>query len=214
MITLGVFMGPPARAMEVATKLGRHPDLFVTAVASTFKDAYEATMTTTFDVSVSRAETMEFVAQFRARTTDTLNENAKRVFLTDRITAGQIVQGVHTGFDNYLVSTDDDETWRDTILQTVAGTSSLRIDPLWNVAGDPLDMTSLCIDHLPDLDRDIIELLSEGLTNEQIADVLHVSCQTVRNHVHRMMDRIGVSNRTLLSLTLRRSRVAWRQTNA
>ena len=214
MITLGVFMGPPERAMDVAGRLGRHPDLFVTAVASTFKDAYEATMTTTFDVSVSRAETMEFVAQFRARTTDTLNENARRVFLTDRISAGQIVQGVHTGFDNYLVSSDDDGTWRETIVQTVAGTSSLRTDPLWNIAGEPVDMTSLSIDHLPDLDRDIVELLSEGLTNDQIATLLHVSGQTVRNHVHRLMDTIGVSNRTLLSLTIRRSRVAWRQENA
>lgn len=214
MITLGVFMSPPERAMDVTTRLAQNPEFLVSAVASTFKDAVEATMTTTFDVSVSRAETMEFVAQFRARTTDTLNGNARRVFLTDRISAGQIVQGVHTGFDNYLVSTDDDATLRNTIVQTVAGTSSLRTDPLWNVAGDPLDMTNLWIDHLPDLDRDIIELLSEGLTNEQIADVLHVSCQTVRNHVHRMMERIGVGNRTLLSLTLRRSRVAWRQTNA
>ena len=48
-------------------------------------------------------------------------------------------------------------------------------------------------------ERQLISLIGEGLTNKEIAARLHLSEQTVKNHVHRILRKTGSSNRTSLS---------------
>lgn len=45
-------------------------------------------------------------------------------------------------------------------------------------------------------EADVLGLLSQGLSNEDIAGTLFVSTATVRSHVHRMLRKLGVRNRT------------------
>ncbi len=44
-------------------------------------------------------------------------------------------------------------------------------------------------------ERQMVSLLSERLTNKEIASRLHLSEQTVKNHVHRVLKKIGVADR-------------------
>jgi DNA-binding NarL/FixJ family response regulator len=51
---------------------------------------------------------------------------------------------------------------------------------------------------LPDLsarELDVLELLAEGCDNTEIASRLYVSPSTVKNHVSRLLEKIGVDNR-------------------
>ncbi len=41
----------------------------------------------------------------------------------------------------------------------------------------------------------ILALIAEGRTNREIADQLFLSAYTVKNHVHRMLERLGVTSR-------------------
>lgn len=50
--------------------------------------------------------------------------------------------------------------------------------------------------------RAVVELIAEGLTNEQIADRLGLSKQTVKNHITAALRANGLSNRTQLALYL------------
>ena len=43
---------------------------------------------------------------------------------------------------------------------------------------------------------EVLELLTKGLTNEDVAGVLHVSPATIRTHVAAVLARLGASNRT------------------
>lgn len=43
--------------------------------------------------------------------------------------------------------------------------------------------------------QQLIPLLAQGLTNKEIALQLNLSEQTVKNHVHRMMQRVGAEDR-------------------
>ena len=45
-------------------------------------------------------------------------------------------------------------------------------------------------------EQQMVELLRDRLTNKQIAARLNVSEQTVKNHVHNMLRKLGVSNRS------------------
>jgi DNA-binding NarL/FixJ family response regulator len=43
--------------------------------------------------------------------------------------------------------------------------------------------------------QQLVPLISQGLTNKEIASCLNLSEQTVKNHVHNMLKRVGVENR-------------------
>jgi len=48
---------------------------------------------------------------------------------------------------------------------------------------------------LTDRESQIIELITNGLTNKEISCKLSISESTVENHVHHIFVKIGVSNR-------------------
>jgi len=51
---------------------------------------------------------------------------------------------------------------------------------------------------LPDLsarERDVLDLLTDGCDNTVIAARLYLSPSTVKNHVSRLLDKLGVDNR-------------------
>jgi DNA-binding NarL/FixJ family response regulator len=48
---------------------------------------------------------------------------------------------------------------------------------------------------LTNREQQLVGLISRGLTNKEIAVQLHLAEQTVRNHVHRMLRKVGASHR-------------------
>lgn len=50
----------------------------------------------------------------------------------------------------------------------------------------------------------IRELLKDGADNQAIADRLWISLDTVKTYMKRMMQKTGLSNRTILALALQR----------
>jgi DNA-binding NarL/FixJ family response regulator len=49
---------------------------------------------------------------------------------------------------------------------------------------------------LTDRELEILSLLARGLTNQQISENLYLSVGTVKTHVHRIISKLGVSDRT------------------
>jgi two-component system, NarL family, nitrate/nitrite response regulator NarL len=49
--------------------------------------------------------------------------------------------------------------------------------------------------HLTLREREIVELVGRGLSNKEIARELCIELPTVKNHVHRILDKLGVSRR-------------------
>jgi two-component system, NarL family, nitrate/nitrite response regulator NarL len=45
-------------------------------------------------------------------------------------------------------------------------------------------------------ERQIVRLIGDGLSNKQIASVLHIELATVKNHVHNILEKLGVGHRT------------------
>jgi two-component system, NarL family, response regulator DevR len=44
-------------------------------------------------------------------------------------------------------------------------------------------------------EQQLVKMIGEGLTNKEIASQLNVAEQTVKNHVHRMLHKVGASDR-------------------
>ena len=45
-------------------------------------------------------------------------------------------------------------------------------------------------------ESEVLRQLAHGLTNKQIAEALHISYETVKEHVQHVLRKIGVSDRT------------------
>lgn len=58
-------------------------------------------------------------------------------------------------------------------------------------------------------EKEIIAWVAEGRTNIQIAGILAISPFTVKNHVQRIIRKLGASNRTEAAVRFRQA--AWQQ---
>ncbi len=50
-------------------------------------------------------------------------------------------------------------------------------------------------DGLTDREREVLQLIAEGHTNKEIADLLHLSVRTVQNHRAHIMEKLGMHDR-------------------
>jgi DNA-binding NarL/FixJ family response regulator len=92
-------------------------------------------------------------------------------------------------------------------VRTVAGGGSY-VDPvLVGVLASPQ-----AVEQLPALsqrERDVLRLLADGMSNEQIGKELFISPETVRTHVRKAMDKLDADTRTqAVAKALRQSLIA------
>ena len=53
---------------------------------------------------------------------------------------------------------------------------------------------------LSDREKEIVQLVAQGYRNREIGEKLFISEQTVKNHLHNIVDKLGVSDRLELAL--------------
>jgi DNA-binding NarL/FixJ family response regulator len=51
-----------------------------------------------------------------------------------------------------------------------------------------------------DREKEIVQLVAQGFRNKEIGEKLFISEQTVKNHLHNIFDKLGVSDRLELAL--------------
>jgi DNA-binding NarL/FixJ family response regulator len=64
------------------------------------------------------------------------------------------------------------------------------------------------VDALTDREREVLVLVAQGLSNQQIADSLVISERTARTHVSNILNKLGVASRTQAALMAIREGIA------
>jgi two-component system response regulator NreC len=54
------------------------------------------------------------------------------------------------------------------------------------------------LDGLTDREREILQLVAEGHTNKDVAEMLSLSIRTVQNHRAHLMEKLGIHDRSEL----------------
>jgi len=57
---------------------------------------------------------------------------------------------------------------------------------------------------LTNREREIVDLISEGLSNKDIAARLHIATHTVKSHVHNILEKLALSSRVQIAVFARR----------
>ncbi len=71
---------------------------------------------------------------------------------------------------------------------------------LSSAAGHPIALANDARKQLSPREREVYELLCQGLTNRQIAELLYIEESTVKVHAHHIYDKLGVRSRTALAV--------------
>lgn len=109
-----------------------------------------------------------------------------------------IARSVALGASGYLLKGCTREQMLDAIRTSAAGGSAWTRDELRRVTG-ALATPRLAADvevPLTQRESEVLRQLAYGLTNKEIAQALHISYETVKEHVQHILRKIGVSDRT------------------
>jgi DNA-binding NarL/FixJ family response regulator len=111
-----------------------------------------------------------------------------------------LFDAIRAGASGYLLK----DTPREKVIEAVRGTAAGQtfVDPA--VAGKLLEQAAnkgvqpptQITNKLTDRETEVLHWMARGLTNPQIAQQLHLSEGTVRNHVSAILTKLGVSDRT------------------
>ncbi len=123
------------------------------------------------------------------------------VILTAFSERDRILGALDAGAVGYLLKDAVPEELFDAVRSAARGESPLAPKAASIVLADRAEQRSA---DLTDREREVLGLVAEGLPNKRIAQRLSISEKTVKAHLTRIFERIGVSGRTEAALWARR----------
>ncbi len=109
-----------------------------------------------------------------------------------------VARAVALGAAGYVLKGADRDKLLDSIRKAARGESAWTRDELRRVTG-ALATPRLNADvevPLTQRESEVLRQLALGLTNKEIAQALHISYETVKEHVQHILRKVGVSDRT------------------
>lgn len=127
----------------------------------------------------------------------------KVLFLTMHENEELLFRTVQAGGSGYVLKKSADKELVEAIYQVSRGETFLRPDLAKQVVQDYLTRVdsgeeSESYEDLTEREREVLQLLAMGMTNQQVADKLVLSVRTVETHRARIMDKLGIKGRAAL----------------
>jgi DNA-binding NarL/FixJ family response regulator len=105
------------------------------------------------------------------------------------------VGGLLLGADDYIVKPFDPDEFLARVKRFMARSSSENGSREETAAAEPQSSASELPFDLTRRELDVLELLVEGRTQDQIAEILVISPKTVATHIQRILAKLGVNSR-------------------
>jgi len=130
------------------------------------------------------------------------NLSARLVFFTASVEHGDLAAAIAAGACSAISKYASPETLPQSLRLAADGVSSLPepspdLVPVGKEENDAIGDNVLAV--LTDREREIIRLVSEGLSNKAIARRLSVSQGTIKVHLHHIFQKLEINNRTALA---------------
>jgi DNA-binding NarL/FixJ family response regulator len=109
-----------------------------------------------------------------------------------------VARAVASGASGYLLKTCTRDELIHAVRTVAAGENLWTRDELRRVSGAMATprLTADVEAALTQRETEVLRQLARGLTNEQIAETMHISYETIKEHVQHILRKIGVTDRT------------------
>ena len=182
------------------TLLNRLPDIMVAGEAGSAEECMDIIRTLDFDVALLDVRLpgrsgLELCQEIKA-----VYPDRRILFLTSYFSDQFVQQAMTAGAEGYLLKEIDSDKLARSIREAFQGT--LKFDPKapdisgagtghGGAAGSPAGL-----DRLSPQEMRVIQLVSEGMTNRQIAEAMGLSEKTVKNYLSNLMEKLNISRRS------------------
>lgn len=121
--------------------------------------------------------------------------NSKVIFLTMHADSRLLAEAFRCGGSGYVLKQSAGEDLVDAIRQVIAGRNYVTqdIQPEWQQSAVPHQNEKQHLNLTP-RQREVLQLLSAGLTMKEIATRLGISTRTAESHKYEMMEGLGVGS--------------------
>lgn len=145
------------------------------------------------DINMPRMNGLEVLQKIKDEKID-----VKILVLTVHNEVEYLLKAVDIGINGYLLKDSESSELKKAILSVVSGEDYIQpsLIPVLNAKMIDRDMDSEKIEKLTKRELEVLKLLAVGMYNKGVADELHISERTVKNHVSSIFKKIDVSDRT------------------
>lgn len=182
----------------IATLLEAEDDLRVVGEAGTVAEALRRIPATRPDVAVLDGRLPDGSGIDVCRDIRSAHPRIRCLILTSYDDDDALFAAVMAGAAGYLLKEVRGNSLVDAVRRIAAGESLLDpslVGKLLARIREPSPADSR-LSSLSPRDREILELITDGLTNRQIGERLFIAEKTVKNHVTTLLSRLGLQSRT------------------
>lgn len=129
------------------------------------------------------------------------NRHIKFIAITPEQSASTLVDAFRSGIRSYIKKDCDIQEIKDAIRETSVGNRFFCGKILETIQKSNIDVEDLKLDSfsceavgISERENEIITLIAEGNTNEEIAEILFLSKHTINTHRKNIMAKLGVKN--------------------
>ena len=185
--------------------LDAQDDIVVVAEAANGDEAYRLALEHQPNVVLMdiRMPGADGLAATRRIADDARLESVRVVILTTFDLDEYVFEAIRSGANGFLVKDTEPAELLRGVRAVVAGDALLSpgitrrlIEEFAQRAKEPASLPEL--DRLTDREREVVALVGEGLSNEEIAERLVMSAATAKTHVSRAMVKLGARDRAQL----------------
>ncbi|MGM9951449.1 MAG: response regulator, partial [Lysinibacillus sp.] len=121
---------------------------------------------------------------------------AKIMMVTSFLDDDKVYPALEAGAVSYLLKTSNAKQIADAIRRTVDGESVLEPEVTTKMMQKFRRPNMSLHDELTEREMEVLLLLAQGKTNQDIADELFIGIKTVKTHVSNILSKLGVQDRT------------------
>ena len=146
------------------------------------------------DINMPKMDGLEVLKYIKLNKSD-----LKVLMLTIHNEIEYLIKAVEIGVDGYVLKDSDFSILKKAIIDVYRGEKFIQpeLTPLLNrKMAEKEELNSNLKDPLTDREMQVLKLITEGLYNKEIANILDISERTVKNHVSKIFKKINVTDRT------------------
>ncbi|MBB5147760.1 MULTISPECIES: response regulator transcription factor [Ureibacillus] len=183
----------------VSAYLSAQTDMTVVGEASNGQEAVEKILQLKPDIDIILMDNVMPVMNGAEATKEILKAwpEAKIMMVTSFLDDDKVYPALEAGAISYILKTSNAKQIAEAIRKTVSGESVLEpevtskmINRMRNTNSHPLH------EQLTDREMEVLLLIAQGKSNQEIADELFIALKTVKTHVSNILSKLEVQDRT------------------
>ena len=123
-----------------------------------------------------------------------IDPEARVIVLTSYIDSTHVLPAIEAGASGYLLKTADPDEIITAIRKAMTGKGTFDQVAVQEMAKGMKNRAIFA--ELTDREREVLHLISQGKSNQQIAEELFIGIKTVKTHVSNILSKLGVEDRT------------------